>query len=134
LEQVWKIWKSLESLERRRIWNLCKLRMGTLCSLDIVFSGKGHGVFFLVKSYWLLISPRPFAGICVFVGRWFATCLHFWLGHATPYSPKVANHFVSCAQVHCHAPSRCCFVWLYYIFRNLHSRKKEKCGCLVCGF
>jgi hypothetical protein len=127
-EKVWNLWKEEEfGIFVTWEWGHCVLC--TLCSLERPWR------IFLVKSCQLPISPRPFIGICVFVGRCFTTCLHFWLGHTTPYAPKVANHFVSCAQVHCHAPSKCCFVWLYYIFRNLHSSwKKEKHQCLVCGF
>lgn len=92
-EKVWNLWKEEEfGIFVTWEWGHCVLC--TLCSLERPWC------IFLVKSCQLPISPRPFIGICVFVGRCFTTCLHFWLGHTTPYSPKVANHFVSCAQVH----------------------------------
>jgi hypothetical protein len=71
----------LESLERRKAWSLWKnWGLSVLC--------KGLGVLFLVKSFQLTISPRPFAAICVFSSRWFATCLPFsGGGPSAPYSP-----------------------------------------------
>jgi hypothetical protein len=44
------------------------------------------GFLFFLKSCWLTISLRPFATICMFVGKWFATYLPLWWGPTNPYS------------------------------------------------
>ncbi len=50
------------------------------------FLERPWGFLFFLKSCWLTISLRPFATICMFVGKWFATYLPLWWGPTNPYS------------------------------------------------
>jgi hypothetical protein len=89
--EIWnkyeKTWKSLESLETE----------DSLFSVNCVLY-KGPGVFVLGESFWLTISPGSFAAICLFAGRWFASCFAFTLGARQPHiRQQTAEHFFSCA-------------------------------------